>query len=364
MLKLRGPRNAYHLLGLPRSATTEKIRGRYRQLIRNYRREASPSQLLEDDQFRRWTNAYLLLVGPERREYDRRLRQSRGREQPRDLVAGLPAAQRQLLAAEAAYAQRKLNDAAELAKESVKQDNRNADGYGLLGDIFREQGKYKDAFTMYNYAVQFAPNNRRYWQMVQDATALQEGRTLPRRYRRERPTLLNRPAWTWLVVAAVLVGAALSGVFLRGRWGEAALLSIPANLVYVALADGFLLGVALSATAILMPFDDELISYHVSWFGADAAPVMAPVGLVVAVPGVVFFWAAPVFYAIAAYLDEHISLSTVIALLASGGLSLWFGYLAPEEGKLATYLLSGNFVLFGLLLGWLLGSMRRRVFEH
>jgi curved DNA-binding protein CbpA len=360
MLKLREPRNAYDLLGLPRSATREKIRARYQQLIRNYRREVAPRQLLEEERFRRLTNAYLLLAGPGRREYDRRLRQGGGREQPTDLVAGLTEAGRLLVEAEAAYAQRKMNDAAELAREGVKGESRNADGYALLGDIFREQGKYNDAFTMYNYAIQFDPNSRRYWQLLEEASALREGRALPKRYRRERATPFNRPVWVWLTVAAVLAAIGLSTLYLRGNWGGTGLFNIPAGLVYAALADGFLLGIVLAATSILMPFDDELISYQVSGFGVE----MTPVGILVALPGVVFFWAAPVFYVIVAYLDEHASLSIATALFVCALLTAWLGLLAPEGAARAVYLLAGNFVFFGFLWGWLLGSIRRRVFEH
>ncbi len=360
MLKLRKPRNAYDLLGLPRSATSEKIRARYRQLVRNYRREVSPGQLLEDGGFRRWTNAYLLLLSPDRREYDRRLRQSRGREEPADLVGGLSEAGRLLVGAEVAYAQRKMNDAAELAKEAVKQDGRNAEAYGLLGDILREQGKYRDALTMYNYAVQFEPNNRRYWQLLEEVTALGEGRALPKRYRGERPTLLNRPAWAWMAVGLALAAVAAGSVYLRGDWGEGEILNIPGRLAYAALVEGFLLGLVLAATSILMPFDDEMISYQVAGFGAETTPV----GIFVALPGIVFFWAALLFYPIVALLDEYWSASILIALGMCGAVALGLGYLAPKESRLAVYLLSGNFVFFGFLWGWLFGSIRRRAFEH
>ncbi len=360
MLKLRGPRNAYELLGLPRSATPEKVRARYRQLVRNYRREVAPRQLLEDERFRRWTNAYLLLAGGERREYDRRLRQSGGREQPGDLAGGLTEAGRLLVEAEVAYAQRRMNDAAELAREGVKQESRNAEGYALLGDIFREQGKYNDAFTMYNYAIQFAPNNRRYWQLLEEASALREGRALPKRYRSKRATLLNRPVWVWAAAAGALAVVGLSTLYLRQRWGAPGLFNIPTNLTYLALANGFLVGLVLAATSILMPFDDELVSYQVAGFGVETTPV----GIFVGLPGIVFFWAAPLFYAIVAYLDEYVSVSIVIALCICALLTVWFGYVAPKESALAVYLLVGNFVFFGFLWGWLFGSIRRRVFEH
>ncbi len=360
MLKIRQPRNAYDRLGLPRSATTVQIRARYRHLARHYRAQTRPRELLEEGEFRRWTNAYLLLLGPERKEYDRRLRESRGREEPADLVAGLSEAGRLLIEAQVAFWQRKLNEALELAKEAAKRESRNAEAYALLGDVLREQGKYPNALTMYNYAIQFDPNNRRYWQLLEEVTALREGRAMPRRFRREPTTVLNRPASAWVGIGLAVIFVELSVLFLRTRWGEPAFFSVPTNLIYWALGDGFLLGLVLAATGIVGPFDDELVSYQVMGFGVETTPV----GVLVALPGIVFFWAAPLFYGVVAFLDEHLSLSILITLLVCAGMAAAFGTLAPAESRVAVFLLGGNFVFFGFLWGWLFGSIRGRVFEH
>ena len=360
MLKIRQPRNAYDLLGLPRSATGVQIRARYRHLARHYRTEVRPRELLEDQGFRQWANAYLLLLSPERREYDRRLRESRGREEPGDLVSGLSEAGRLLIEAQVALWQRKLSEALDLAKAAAKQESRNAEAYALLGDVLREQGKYPNALTMYNYAIQFDPNNRRYWQLLEEVTALREGRAIPRRFHREPTTPLNRPASTWVGVGLAVIFVELSVLFLRGHWGEPAFFGIPKNLIYWAIGDGFLLGLVLAATGMLAPFDDELISYQVMGYGTETTPV----GVLVGLPGIVFFWAAPLFYSLVAFLDEHLSLSIVVALLVCAGMTAAFGSLAPAEARLAVFLLGGNLLFFGFLWGWLFGSIRARVFEH
>jgi tetratricopeptide (TPR) repeat protein len=360
MLKIRQPRNAYDLLGLPWSATPVQIRARYRQLIRSHRKDLATPQLMEDERFREWTNSYLYLVSPERREYDRRLRQSRGMEQPPDLLSQLPPSRLMLVEAEAAFVRRRLNEAADLAKEALKQENRNAEGYALLGDIHREQGSYQNALTMYNYAIQFDPNNRRYWQLLEEVTALKEGRALPRRFAHERPSAFNRPASAWVGVGLAVIFVELSVFYLQNRWGEPAFFNLPINVIYAALGDGFLLGLVLAATSILSPFDDELVWYQVTGVGAETVPL----GIFIAIPGIVFFWLAPVFYAIVAYLDEHFSLSVGISLFVCALVTVSFGLLLPRESRQAAYLLAGNFVFFGFMLGWLLGSVRRRVFEH
>jgi|GEM_PF-1830423 len=360
MLKFRRSRNAYDTLGLPRSASTTQIRARYRHLVRGYRRDLAPSQLLGDEQFREWTNAYLVLLGPDRKEYDRRVRETRGKAEPEDMLTGLSEGRRLLIEAEAAFFQRKLNEAVELAKSAVKSAGRDAEGFALLGDILREQGKYANALTMYNYAIQFDPNNRRYWQRLQDVTALRDGKSLPKKLTRERSSALRRPLWVWSFVGLALIGVEVSIFLLRNNWGELGMLNLPRNFTYAAIADGFLLGLALAATSLIGPFDDELLWYQVAGFGTETTPV----GIFIALPGIVFFWAAPAFYVIVSLLDEHFSLSVAIGLVVCAAVTLGFSFLAPDASKRTIQVLGGNLVFFGFLCGWLIGSIRKRAFEH
>ncbi len=361
MLKIGHPRNAYDLLGLPRSATPVQIRGRFRHLVRNYQRDRATKDLLGDDLFRQWVNAYLQLTGPDRKDYDRRVRQSRGREQPDDLISRLPEPKLLLIQAEAAFVRRKLSESLELAKEAVKHDQKNADGYALLGDVLREQGRYANALTMYNYAIQFDPGSRRHWQLLEEVTALRDGRALPRRYRLPQAYgIFNRPPIAWAAVILTSALVALSIIYAKQDWGAPWLFGIPLNMVYLGLADGFVLGLILAGTSVIGPFDDELVWYEVAGFGVQTMPL----GLFVVAPGVVFFWLAPLFYAICAYLDEHLSLSVIIALFCCGAITITFGLLAPAEARNPVFALSGDFIFFGFLWGWLFGSIRRRAFEH
>jgi tetratricopeptide (TPR) repeat protein len=314
---------------------------------------------MNDEKFRQWTNSYLVLTSAERKAYDHQLRQSHGMEQPPDALSGLSRAALMLVEAEASLVRRRLNEAAESAKAAVKQESKNAAGYALLGDVLREQGQHQNALTMYNYAIQFDPNNRRYWQLLEEVTALREGRAV-RKYARERSSVLNRPPSAWVGAGLSLVLVALSILFVRSRWGDPLVFSLPANLAYVAVADGFVLGLVLAATSIIGPIDDELLWYRVPGVGTETTPV----GVFVALPALVFFWAAPAFYSIIAMLDEYFSLSIVIALATTSLLTVVLGVLAPPEGRTSVYLLAGNFVFVGFLFGWLIGSMRSRAFEH
>ncbi|MFB3879918.1 MAG: hypothetical protein ACE149_01580 [Armatimonadota bacterium] len=360
MLKIRKPQNAYDILGLPRSATATQVRARYRHLVRGYKRQLPSRELISDQQFRDWTNAYLLLLGAERKEYDRRLRQNRGREMPPDVLSGLSEGRLLLVRAEAAFLQRKLNEAAELARAGLKQENRNAEGFALLGDILREQGRYANALTMYNYAIQFDPHGRRFWRRLEEATALRDGKALPARLRSELRVPFQRPLWAWAIIGLAFLAVEVAVLSLRWNWGPLGWLNLPVHFIYAALGSGFLLGLVLAATALIGPFDDELLWYQVTGFGTETVPI----GIFIALPALVFFWAAPVFYAVISYLDENFSASVAICLGVCGAVALGASALVPRESMRWVQMLGGNIVFFGFCWGWLFGSIRRRVFQH
>jgi hypothetical protein len=320
----------------------------------------SPADLLKDEQFRQWANAYLLLLSARRREYDRQLRRARGRGTPPDALSELSEGRLLMLQAEIAFVQRRLTEAVGIAREAVKLESKNAEAYALAGDILREQNRYPNALTMYNYAIQFEPNNRGYWQRLEEVTALRDGRALPKRYRREMPTPLRRPIWAWVVIGLVALTLETSLLYLQGNWGDPGFLDLPKRLMYVAMGGGFALGLALAATAVVGPFDDELIWYQVAGLGTQTTPI----GILIALPGIVFFWLAPLFYVILAALDEHFSVSIGIALAVCAAVTAGLGVLAPAGSRTTVQLVGGNFVFFGFLWGWLLGSARSRVFEH
>jgi hypothetical protein len=356
---MRRSPTAYSLLGLPRSAATVQVRARYRQLLRSYRKELPLDQLLEEERARAWTRAYLLLTDlPARRQYDRVLRQGRGRAELPDTIAALSTPGLLLLEAELGFVRGKYKQALERARDALKLDPRNARGWALAGDILRRQGKTDDALAMYNYALQYDPNNQLYWHSLNELAAVKEGRPAPRSYY-QRPTLFDRPRWVWVVVSCAIAAVAASGVAVGLRPGPPSLFALPKNLLLLGALDGFLLGLVLAVTRVLGSFDDELVWYEVAVHGTATVPL----GLYVIFPGLIFFWAAPIFYAAIAALDEYLSPSILLALAAAALATAGFSFAAAER-QTAFLLIGGNFIYFGLLAGWFAGSLRRRVFEH
>ncbi len=351
---MRRTQSAYDLLGLPYDAPSSQVRSRYRQLTRRHWPELEPQELFQDAKFLLLVRAYLVLDSPRRAEYTRLVRARRGApvEMP-DLYPGLSREVQLLLAAEAGVARRQYKAAAGLAKEALEQNPGSARGYALLGDILRLQGKYGEAISMYNYAIQFDPDNQRYWQLLEQTSALREGRRAAGPAE-EEPGEWHRSLQTWVLLGAVAVFIEVSVLILRIGRGPTLFFGLSGDLLAVATLDGMVAGLALAATDLLAYYDDEMISHSVAAYGVQ----LAPVAVFVLLPGLVCFWVAVVFYAITAYLDEHASASISLALTVTALLTGAFSFVYPDTW-IAFMILGGNFIWAGLNAGWMIGSLRR-----
>lgn len=348
--------SAYDVLGLPYDAHASQVRSRYRQLARRVQPDLQPQDLLQDDGFLRLLRAYLVLDSPRRTEYTRMVRASRDQavETP-DLYTRLPRDEQLLVAAEAGLARRQYKAAAVLAKEAIELNSRSARAYALLGDVLRLQAKYPEAIAMYNYAIQFEPDNRRYWQLLDDTSALREGRRITRPQEADAGQW-QMPVQSLILLVAMAVIIELSILILRSARGPSLFFGLPAEMLAIAALDGMLAGIILAANNLLASYDDEMTGYLVATYGAE----MAPLAVFVFLPGIVCFWIAVGFYAVVAYLDERVSPSVTLALAATAVLTVAFAMVYPDA-RLAFLVLGGNFIWVGFNLGWMIGGLRRRV---
>lgn len=360
-------RSAYDILGLPPHATPSQVRTRFRQVVRRYHASRSTEQLFEDDQFLQLVRAYLLLESARRRDYDRMLRSARGRPVPLpDLLAPMSPSDRVLVAAEVALMRREIQGAATLARTVIDSTPREARAWALLGQILLAERKYDEAIPVFNYAIQFDPDNQHYWELLNEATALREGRA-PSLPEIEPITGLERPAYHWVALVAAAVVVAFTLVWLRPRihasWYVYGL-EIPVAPLAIGGLDGLLLGAALAAGNWLDRFEDELIGYQV-WYetagGRDQARV--PAGLIILPVGLICFWLDVVFYAVMAYMEERLSPSISLAFGLVAAVTVVLTVAAPGAHWMAL-VLGGNATFAGMMLGWFLGSQRRTVWRR
>jgi len=348
-------RTAYEILGLARSALTSQIRGRYRQLARRSHHDLPVETLLQDPAFRQVVRAYVVLTSPGRKDYDYELRIARGAPVSLpDPLAKMSRGDYLLLAAETAMLRRQYEQALQLGKEATGLEPRRGRGWALLGDLMVQRRKWDDAISMYNYAIQMEPENQRYWQSLNDTTTLKSGQDLPRR--REEIAADNPSVRVWLGLLLVFLFIELSLFWVQQHPGIPLVFGIPSRWLVVAVLDGLFLGLVLASGDLIGRFEDELVYYTVPAIGpGDLGRI--PIGVYAALPGLICFWIAVAFYALTAWLDDYLSYS-VVAVLVCSALILAALAALKVAPLLPVMVLGGNFVLAGMLFGWLLGSVR------
>jgi len=338
---------AYGILGLPRHATTSRIRGRFRRLARSTSPGQPAAVLLQDPRFRLITCAYLLLMSPQRAEYDRLLQE--GAAPLPDLTAKHSECESLALAAEVALVRGNYAESLQYAKQAASLAPRQASCWALLGEVMRQQGKYDDAIAMYNYAVQMDPQNQRYWSLLNEVQALKAGRKPLRRAETKHSAPPPAAVWGALLVAFLVIELGLFWVYRHP--GPIVFLSLPINLVTAAVVDGLILGLVLGGSGLLGRFRDELILERIPTPGLGNVPA----GVYSALPGLVCFWAAPALYALAAWRDQHVSRPLVVVMLCSSLITGSLVAIRPHP-LVPNLLFAGNAVFAGMLVGWLLGT--------
>lgn len=313
----------YKVLGVPRDATPEQIKQRYRELVRKYHPDVNPDKAASHQRFVAISEAYRVLSDPGLRaahNLDLQRQEARQREQARQQASARstssftqaqqhqPPVERMMANAVRLMSQRRYTDAAGLCRQIIARDRTNARAYALLGDIYVALGRTEDAIVMYTYAQQYAPNDTEVIRKLNRLLAA-EVRHSQRVARRadvlaQMPALLMVSGW---VAAAVLyflsfqTTAPLSWISIFSK--------VPGGSFLLLMADSALVGLLLATGNALGRFDDEMLFPSVRRLPHPGPPI----GLFVPLAAILCFWVALVFYGIYAWLQEHVSVSVLKA---------------------------------------------------
>jgi curved DNA-binding protein CbpA len=316
----------YRVLGVPRNATPEEIKQRYREMVRKYHPDVNPDKTTGHQTFVEISEAYRILNDPGLRaahnlDLDRRTARQQERVRPTSGQSSGPRAaprqppqpppvERMLANARELMAQRRLRDAASLCRQVLARDRSNVRAYKLLGDIYASVGRNDDAMAMYTYAQQYAPNDVDVMRAMNRLLAKEarQNERIARAARRDArsPNLLIGAGW--------LVGAAL--FVMSFGFAETEPLAwfslfdrVPQTTLLLLMADTALAGLLLSAGNALGRFDDEMI-FPSRERGRTPGP---PVGLFIPLAAILSFYVAVVFYGVYAFMQEQVSPSVVKA---------------------------------------------------
>lgn len=398
----------YDVLGLPRTASLDEIKKRYRELARQHHPDMNRDKPDTAKRFAEITTAYKTLSHPDDRaayDADLALRERRAAtEAARSAANTFPGTStnattgtgeyaragarggptmgrntapladvaRLLDEAQAAFVRMKFIEARALCEQVLRRDRRNARAYEILGDVYRVQNRTDDAINMYTMALQFNPRNH---PVMQRLERLSRGAS-PSGVRYARPTG-PRPApapghspapdlapprpdrRSILLLMLRLFGGILILFLIFGYLGpdqgdplkhiSGPVSAWSAKLIFVMGLSGLIVGFLLAATAAVRRIEDELIL---------SGGRFLPLGLFVVVVSVFFFYAAALLYTIAGLIQESFSVSMAVVFGAVFAVVLLLTVVyAP--GRTEVFWFGGNVIFLSLIIGWFFGDLFR-----
>ncbi len=421
-----GPQNSrthYDILGVNRTASADEIKAAYRQLARTLHPDVNPGDPQASAKFADVTTAYKALSDSvSRANYDaeqslkeRRADAARARaggatshatygtppprpganpttQQPNNPTAPTgDEASRLITTARAALSRMRFVEARELAQRSLRI-KRSAEGYEVLGDVYRMQGRTDEAINMYTMSLQLNPRNSAMMERLQRLARAgnntgQRADTAPSAMRTPAnppPVPSPMPYGTYAARAgsvgekiapekrplmkafAMIFGYGsvffllLSFVlFLRqapagdGPLPLAAISKWSGGLLAILLSCGAVLGWTLSVTGAVRRLDDELV------FSRAQSGFVPPMGPVLLILAAVSFWAAALIHVLLTLLQE----GRVGGILRAFGAVIFVvavtGIFYDATGRGQIFLWGGNVVFLSYVFGWYIGDLFR-----
>ncbi|MBC8137418.1 MAG: DnaJ domain-containing protein [Fibrella sp.] len=419
-----GPQNSrtyYEILGVNRTASADEIKTAYRKLARTLHPDVNPGDPQASTKFADVTTAYKTLSDSlSRANYDaeqslkeRRAETARARAggatssatygtQPPRPGASTPLnnpqstaptgdeAARLVTTARAALSRMRFVEARELAQRSLRL-KRSAEGYEVLGDVYRMQGRTEEAINMYTMSLQLNPRNAAMMERLQrlaragNNTAQYDTRgTTPRTPSTPTPVPSPMPYPSYTARAGS-VGAnilpekrpLLKAFALIFGYGTTFFLLLsmilflrdapvgdgPLPLAFVSKWSGGLLGILMGCGAVLgwtmtvtgavRRLDDELVFSRVQ---SGFVPPMGPVLLILSA---ISFWAAALVHLLLTVLQEGRIAGILRAFGAVAVVVVITGIFYEADGRSQIFLWGGNVVFLSFVFGWFIGDLFR-----
>lgn len=415
-------RTYYDILGVNRVATADAIKTAYRALARTLHPDVNPGDPQAGAKFAEISTAYKTLSDKiARANYDAELSLAERRaETARARAGGSPSyatystqnarpaspnaarpvpntasggdeAARLLTTARAALSRMRFVEARDLAQSSLRI-RRTAEGYEVLGDVYRMQGRTDDAINMYTMSLQLNPrnsammdrlqrlaqgsgNNARKYEAPRVAETSFHRETMQTRATPAPPPAPSRPGAVGanilpekrplLQFFAVVFGYGtvflllltlmlfLREAPLKPVLPLAAVSHWSGGLLAVLIGCGIALGWTMSVTGVVRRLDDELV------FSRAQSGFVPPMGWVVLLLSAVSFWAAALLHTLLSVLQEARiggMLKAFGAVVAVVALAAAF-YDPVGQGQLLLW--GGNIVFLSYVFGWYIGDLFR-----
>jgi curved DNA-binding protein CbpA len=367
-------RSYYEILGLPRDATAEQIKKRYRQLARKYHPDVVEDKAFGQEAFVEISEAYKTLIDPSKRAaYNLTLppppeqkRASTGtrttqsytsssthRSTSRQHTRPTTTVDSLIKDAQFSFVKGRLNEATLLCRQAINLDNRNAKAHAILGDIYTAKHKIDQAVIEYEYAVRYDPLDNDSLDKLEKLSSPRKSQKQREQRERAEPRKISSSttrnaaainAIGWPLAFAIMmflsilpeepIASLRNYLPLVDKWSW--------NVIAALFLSSAMAGVVMMSSGLLRHPDEELVF--------DESGIL-PIGIPLLLFSVVFFWGAAALYLILGALQGSLSKSVLKIFAAVTAVVLIAGFLYPM-GSNQVWLFGGNVAFTGALAGW------------
>ncbi len=358
------PKTYYELFMLPAKAVPLEIRATFRRYVARFRPLLTVPQLMGDRHFQQALNAYLVLSGPLRSQYDALLQHGVDTPLPPQLTGifdALSETERNLIVARIATWRREMMEATHLLRLTMENHPDCAAAWALMGEIHLTFGRYADAVRSYQRAVNLDVNNPEYTKRLSHIEQAMDGivelelESSPEEelLREERKRRWRFTALLCVFGIIVLLYAFISHV----KTTPDNFLGIPWQTVWLQAIGVMLLLAGLAYGRILRPFEQEMVWNTMSAV-EQGTPKNYPLGLILLVLSVASLWLAVVGFVVIALMEDDWPYSPLIMLgvaaVVNIGLAILLG--VHHSPNVPALIFGGNLLCLGGIIGWWVGS--------
>jgi len=355
--------NYFEMLNIKEGATPTDASFAFRRLAVRYRATTTADQLIADQRFRQFINAYLTLTDSKlHAKYLERWNSTKRASLP-DLLPfdTFPPEERQMLMAQIAFWRREQIEALHTLRELVDRYPNHANAHAMMGEVYFQVGRIDDGIHSYQRAVKEAPANTQFADRLHHALQAQAGvvELYIEPSIEEQMLAEERRQRRWKMIGICCVGLLfICYVFIRPQQLSESF-NIPWKSVWMLLPALFLLMFGLAYGRLLDPYERVMVFNGVS-VGSRGSVRNYPYGLLLFVTCAISLLLGVCYLVAIAVIEEEWPTSTSILLgicVAIVAILSVLVHIASPYNWVGTLIFGGNFLAIAGIIGWWAGSM-------
>ncbi len=356
--------NYFEMLNIKEGATPSDASFAFRRLVVRYRSTTTTDQLIADQRFRQFINAYLTLTDSKLNAKYNEMWNSPKRASLPDILPldNLPQEERRMLMAQIAFWRREQIEALHILRELVERYPNHACAHAMMGEVYFQVGRIDEGIHAYQRAIREAPTNTQYADRLHHALQAQAGvcelaiepsieeQLLAEERRRRR----------WKMIGICSVGLLfMIYVFVTRKQLYIDSFNIPWKSIWMLVPALFLLMYGLAYGRLLDSYERVMVFNGMS-VSTHGAVRNYPYGLLLFVTCAISLWLGVCYLIAIAVMEEEWPTSTSILLgicvVVISLLSLMVNIASPYNW-VGTFIVGGNLLAIAGIIGWWAGSM-------